>query len=161
MDVRWQLAPKLTVVHCGNQKVIAGKPDGADIRIEAFADCKEELVATVLKGEADRPGGWYSSGYGQKEPASQIVFSARAPLPVSVATIISTDPDGSLAPIGLEVDAEDTVHVNIGSPEENITVTYNLSKGTSAGVGSVVELGDIKRSGRHVQVLRAKKLHLG
>jgi len=161
LDVRWQLAPGLTSVHCENKKVIAGNPDGADIRIEAIADCKEELVATVLKGQDDGPGGWYSPAYGQKEPANQIVFSARAPLPVCVATIISTDPDGSLAPISLKVDAGETVQVNIGSPEENITVTYNLSTETNVSVGSVVELGDIERSGRQVHILRAKRLHSG
>ncbi|MFH8655243.1 alginate lyase family protein [Streptomyces afghaniensis] len=72
-DVRlaFHLGPAIAVDLAGNRAVLTWTRDGEDR--SAVLDLPERLSWQAHRGETDPPLGWYSAGFGRKEPATTLV----------------------------------------------------------------------------------------
>ncbi|WP_055699071.1 heparinase II/III family protein [Streptomyces silaceus] len=77
-DVRlaFHLGPEITAELEGNRAVLTWTRGGEDR--SAVLDLPEELSWRAHRGESDPPLGWYSAGFGRKEPATTLVGSGFA-----------------------------------------------------------------------------------
>ncbi|MET8625878.1 alginate lyase family protein [Kitasatospora sp. NPDC004669] len=72
-DVRlaFHLGPAITANLTGNRAVLTWTRDGEDR--SAVLDLPGQLTWRAHRGETDPPLGWYSAGFGRKEPATTLV----------------------------------------------------------------------------------------
>ncbi|MCF3122846.1 alginate lyase family protein [Streptomyces arenae] len=77
-DVRlaFHLGPEITAELEGDRAVLTWTRGGEDR--SAVLDLPEELSWRAHRGESDPPLGWYSAGFGRKEPATTLVGSGCA-----------------------------------------------------------------------------------
>lgn len=85
VELRFQIAPVPVTVDtlpwikaCGH--------GGRVLLLRAFAGV--ELKAQVLEGELDPIQGWVSHDYGLREPAPVLIYSAVAPFPIRIVTVL-------------------------------------------------------------------------
>ena len=100
LDLRLQLAPlPVTVGPDGWVRVVP--TDGCGLLVHAFSTAPFKV--TVAEGELEPRQGWVSSGYGLKEPAPALVWSAVTALPIRVMTILlpalNVDDPPSICPV--------------------------------------------------------------
>ncbi|WP_431984458.1 alginate lyase family protein [Streptomyces qinglanensis] len=69
----FHLGPEVTAELAGNRAVLSWTRDGQDR--SAVLDLPERLAWRAHRGETDPPLGWYSAGFGRKEPATTLVGS--------------------------------------------------------------------------------------
>ncbi|MGD9483907.1 alginate lyase family protein [Streptomyces sp. TRM70308] len=67
----FHLGPAITADLVGNRAVLAWSRDGADR--SAALDLPGRLTWRAHRGESDPPLGWYSAGFGRREPATTLV----------------------------------------------------------------------------------------
>ncbi|KQX46300.1 heparinase [Streptomyces sp. Root66D1] len=67
----FHLGPAVTAELVGNRAVLVWTRDGEDR--SAVLDLPGELTWRAHRGESDPPLGWYSAGFGRKEPATTLV----------------------------------------------------------------------------------------
>ncbi|WP_062646318.1 alginate lyase family protein [Streptomyces maremycinicus] len=67
----FHLGPEVTAELTGNRAVLSWTRDGADRGAEL--DLPGQLRWRAHRGESDPPLGWYSAGFGRKEPATTLV----------------------------------------------------------------------------------------
>jgi hypothetical protein len=73
------------------------------VRLAPLLD--EGLEARVLEGSTDPVGGWVSYGYAVKEPAPQLIYTKRGPVPVRFLTAIVQEGCGEVEAIERDADA--------------------------------------------------------
>ncbi|WP_330348061.1 heparinase II/III family protein [Streptomyces sp. NBC_00582] len=71
VQVAFHLGPAITADLVGNRAVLTWTRDGEDR--SATLDLPGELSWRAHRGETDPPLGWYSAGFGRKEPATTLV----------------------------------------------------------------------------------------
>ncbi|MFW6691134.1 alginate lyase family protein [Streptomyces sp. MAR4 CNX-425] len=72
----YHLGPAVTAELAGSRAVLSWTRDGADRG--AVLDLPARLAWRAHRGETDPPLGWYSAGFGRKEPATTLVGSGWA-----------------------------------------------------------------------------------
>jgi hypothetical protein len=118
VELRFQLAPVETTVEDG-QWVRARSDAGHGLLICPFAAVP--LEQEVFVGSRTPIQGWVAPHYGRRQPAPVLVYTADAPLPLRIATILMPVADAlaprpevtlildGARPIGLSVDGRDIV----------------------------------------------------
>jgi hypothetical protein len=131
VDLRFQFAPMEVSVD-PTLWARAHRRDGRGLLVRALATV--ELKAEVREGEVDPPAGWVSPDYGQRRPAPVLVYSAVAPLPLRIVTLLLPADDiaappptvsllleGPSAPVGLLFE-ETREEVRVGAGAVSISV---------------------------------------
>ncbi|MFI2241500.1 alginate lyase family protein [Streptomyces chrestomyceticus] len=82
----FHLGPVITAELTGNRAALTWTRDGEDR--SAVLDLPGELSWRAHRGESDKPLGWYSPGFGRKEPATTLVGSGRADGAAEFTTVL-------------------------------------------------------------------------
>ncbi|MEF3113721.1 alginate lyase family protein [Streptomyces chrestomyceticus] len=82
----FHLGPEITAELTGNRAALAWTRDGEDR--SAVLDLPGQLSWRAHRGESDQPLGWYSPGFGRKEPATTLVGSGRADGAAEFTTVL-------------------------------------------------------------------------
>lgn len=85
IDLRFQFAP-IEVALDRAPWARARGASGATLLVRAFATAP--LAAEVVAGSAAPIAGWVSAGYGRRQPAPVLIYTARARLPLRIATLL-------------------------------------------------------------------------
>ncbi|MHA6784824.1 alginate lyase family protein [Pseudonocardia saturnea] len=75
----FHLGPRVHVELGGKHALLRWSGDGSG-PVDALLVLPEELTWTVHHGELDPPRGWYSPGFGRREPSSTLVGSGMVPV---------------------------------------------------------------------------------
>lgn len=94
VEVRFQFAPLEVGLETGPWVRATGA--GCGLLVRAFADVP--LQASLRRGSDDPIEGWVSADYGQRQPAPMLVYSATAPLPLRVITLLLPIADAAAPP---------------------------------------------------------------
>ncbi|MFE7510754.1 alginate lyase family protein [Streptomyces sp. NPDC057540] len=76
VELAFHLGPTVTAELSGNRAVLTWNRDGEDR--SAVLDLPGELAWRAHRGESEPPLGWYSAGFGRKEPSTTLVGSGSA-----------------------------------------------------------------------------------
>ncbi|MFF3276695.1 alginate lyase family protein [Streptomyces chrestomyceticus] len=82
----FHLGPEITAELTGNRAALTWTRDGEDR--SAVLDLPGRLSWRAHRGETDKPLGWYSPGFGRKEPATTLVGSGRADGAAEFTTVL-------------------------------------------------------------------------
>lgn len=85
VELRFQFAPLALALNAADW-ASAEAAGGQRLHLRAFAPVP--LQTQIFEGELDPPRGWVSADYGRKQAAPLLVYSATAPLPLRIATLI-------------------------------------------------------------------------
>jgi uncharacterized heparinase superfamily protein len=120
LTLHWHLAPELEAEIADKDVTAITDGNGRTIGCLAWATTDGSPQARLFRGDEETPAGWYSRGYGQREPATELRVSTNAPAPWAAATLISLG----------EADSRVTSVVREGS-----MLRASLQLGTSAATG--------------------------
>jgi hypothetical protein len=82
----FHLGPTITAELVGSQAVLTWTVDGEDR--SAVLDLPEQLRWQAHRGETDPPLGWYSAGFGRKQPATALVGTGSVDGGEGLATVL-------------------------------------------------------------------------
>ena len=86
------------------------------------------LKGQVFEGRLDPPRGWVSTHYGQRRPAPALVYSAVAPLPVRIATLLwpVSAPDEPMPTVVLTESPDGAIlQLSMGQDRQLVMLTPN------------------------------------
>ncbi len=86
-ELLWHLAPDLRVAAGLEGAVRANAPGGQALHIVAAGS--SSLNLQIVKGQTEPLQGWHSRLYGEKEPASTVVYRTRTADPLLMVTLIA------------------------------------------------------------------------
>ena len=86
VDLAFHLGPEIAAELVGNRAVLSWTRDGEDR--SAVLDLPGELSWRAHRGESDPPLGWYSAGFGRKEPATTLVGTGFADGALGFTTVL-------------------------------------------------------------------------
>ena len=148
--VHWHLAAD--ILASDHASAVVGHRGGHEA-VTLSAAATAELAVEILRGDEDRPTGWYSPEYGVKTPACEVTFAAAARMPLCVATVIGLG--GPPLRPQPPVLAEDAVTVQLG---DVLQVEYLLHRRAAIQPGQTVELARIRRCDGRPEVLHGRCL---
>jgi hypothetical protein len=112
VELRFQFTPIPLTVELQSWVRAQGR-GGRGLLIRAFSDVP--LIAAVRAGEFDPIQGWFSPGYGRREPAPVLVYTAEARLPLRIVSLLFPIENPSASP--------PSVSVMVGKGHDPIAVT--------------------------------------
>ncbi|MER7689771.1 alginate lyase family protein [Streptomyces sp. NPDC097610] len=86
VNLVFHLGPAITVELVGNRAQLTWTRDGEDR--SAVFDLPEELSWQAHRGESEPPLGWYSAGFGRKEPATTLIGTGSADGTAGFTTVL-------------------------------------------------------------------------